>query len=678
MTDEADTIYDFEATEAKWRKYWAKHRVFDLALADRNKAKYYVLEMFPYPSGRIHMGHVRNYTIGDVLARYKRSRGFNVLHPMGWDGFGLPAENAAIENGVHPSVWTWNNIAGMREQLKRLGLSIDWTREIATCDPNYYGEQQKLFLRLLEGGLAYRKESEVNWDTVDNTVLANEQVIDGKGWRSGAPVEKRMLTQWFFRITKYADELLAGLEKLPNWPEKVKTMQTRWIGQDEDGNTMLRDWGVSRQRYWGCPIPVIHCDACGIVPAETPVILPQQVDFSIPGNPLANHPTWKHVACPKCGEAATRETDTMDTFVDSSWYFMKFASADPATPICDAGVKHWAPVDQYVGGIEHAILHLLYARFFTKALRDTGCWDVDEPFTGLFTQGMVTHKTYRHSKTGEWLYPEDAMKHQDGAKYTFPISGGLDEFVDIGPAEKMSKSKKNLVSPDAIFDKYGVDAARLFVLSDSPPERDFLWTDAGVKSAAKFVQNIWNVLHEPDTKPPVLDLNGLTEANQKERAESYNAAVAAYSARIILTHETIKGVTDCYESFKFNKAVSLLHVFVSGITGQVDLATKRILIQLISPMIPHIAEEAWKEFGTGGLVIDEPWPTFDATKLIKQTVIMPVSVNGKRRGEIVVPVDSPEAFVVEIATANVDVARFLNGEVKKAIVVQNRIVNLVV
>jgi leucyl-tRNA synthetase len=641
--------YDHATVEQKWRQFWAKSRLFDQALASRTKTKYYVLEMFPYPSGRIHMGHVRNYAIGDVLARYKRSQGFNVLHPMGWDGFGLPAENAAIENGTHPADWTFANIAAMREQLKRLGLSVDWTREIATCDPAYYGEQQKLFLRLLSAGLAYRKESEVNWDTVDNTVLANEQVIDGKGWRSGAPVEKRMLTQWFFRITNYADELLDGLKTLSNWPEKVKTMQQNWIGKDEDGNTMLRDWGVSRQRYWGCPIPVIHCTECGIVPAETPVILPKDVDFTIPGNPLANHPTWKHVACPTCGEDATRETDTMDTFVDSSWYFARFVSADPANPICDAGIDHWMPVDQYVGGIEHAILHLLYARFFTKALRDTGCWRVDEPFTGLFTQGMVTHKTYRTVIGKEWVYPEEVTLNSDGVTAKMTATG---LHVEIGAAEKMSKSKKNVVSPDAIFDKYGVDAARLFVLSDSPPERDFVWSEAGVKGAAGFIQKVWNVINEPDGVPD--------------------------QTNIILTHQTIKDVTDCLDNFKFNKAVSLLHVFVAGITGKADVATKKILIQLISPMTPHLAEEAWHDLKGCYSIVDEPWPTFNPALLVPPNVTMPVSVNGKRRSEIVVPLDHADDLVIAIATADPEVMRFIGDGVKKAIVVKNRIVNLVV
>ena len=633
MTDD----YNPSAVEPKWRSIWAKHKLFDLTLASRHADKYYVLEMFPYPSGRIHMGHVRNYTIGDVLARYKMMQGFNVLHPMGWDGFGLPAENAAIQNGTHPAEWTHSNITNMREQLKRLGLSIDWTREIATCDPAYYGQQQKLFLKLYENDLLYRKESEVNWDTVDNTVLANEQVIDGKGWRSGAPVEKRMLTQWFLRITNYADELMSGLAGLVNWPEKVRTMQANWIGIDDDGVTRLRDWGVSRQRYWGCPIPFIHCEACGIVPAETPVLLPHDVDFSVPGNPLDNHPTWKHVACPKCGGEARRETDTMDTFVDSSWYFARFCSADQGMPICPVGVDHWMPVDQYVGGIEHAILHLLYARFMTMALRDAGCWKVGEPFKALFTQGMVTHETYRDQHTGEWLYPEE-------------IAG---RDVVVGPPEKMSKSKKNLVSPDQIFDTYGVDAARLFVLSDSPPERDFQWTEAGVKGAASFIQKVWRLIHEEDAEP------------SPETAK--------------LVAEMVKGVTECIETFKFNKAVALLHMLVAGLTGKADHASKITLTRLISPMTPHLADETLRVLGVYGYAVKQAWPTYDASLLTKAQVTMGVTVNGKRRGEITVPMDSADDHVVGEALANPEVARFVGDqEVRKMIVITNRIVNLVV
>ncbi len=690
--------YDAPAREKHWQKTWEERGVFKTA-TDPTKPKCYVLEMFPYPSGRIHMGHVRNYTMGDVLARYKKSKGFNVLHPMGWDAFGMPAENAAMERKVHPAQWTHENIAAMKAQLKSMGLSLDWSREIATCDPTYYVHQQKLFLDMLAKGLAYRKAGKVNWDPVDQTVLANEQVIDGRGWRSGALVESRERMQWAFKITDYADELLAALQTLDKWPEKVRVMQENWIGKSEgllirwvlepgtapvghseleifttrpdtlygasfmaiapdhplakaaatknpslaafcdecrrmgtsaatletaekkgfdtgiravhpldpkwslpvyvanfilmdygtgaifgcpsgdqrdidfarsyglpiipvvvpkdeparaaalakihegvayvgdgvminsrdlDGlnpaaafgkitarlekekisgnpvairktNFRLRDWGISRQRYWGCPIPVVHCDTCGIVPVPTkdlPIRLPDDATFDVPGNPLDRHPTWKHVDCPKCARKATRETDTMDTFVDSSWYFVRFTAPDAATPADQAAANYWLPVDQYIGGIEHAILHLLYSRFFSRAMGATGhlTKNMAEPFAALFTQGMVVHETYK-SQSGSWLLPTEVRVEGEGdARHATEIATG--KTAEIGSIEKMSKSKKNLVDPDDIIARYGADCARWFVLSDSPPDRDVIWTESGVTGAGRFIQRIWRIVEE--------------------------------------------------------------------------------------------------------------------------------------------------------------------------------------
>src|SRR5438128_1316917 len=684
--------YNARVAEPKWQRIWEDAGVFRTGNED-SRPKYYVLEMFPYPSGRIHMGHVRNYTMGDVIARYKRARGFNVLHPMGWDAFGMPAENAAWHNKSHPADWTYANIAAMRGQLKSMGLSLDWSREIATCDPAYYKHQQKMFPDFLGAGLVERKLGKVNWDPVDQTVLANEQVIDGRGWRSGALVEQREMPQWYFRITKFSEDLLQALDRLDRWPEKVRVMQRNWIGRSEGllirfaldpsttpnaedelevfttrhdtlfgakfmalspnpplgaaaaaknpalaafiaetrrhgtaqqlidtaeengfdpgmkalhpfdpnwklpvyvanfvvmeygtgaifgcpahdqrdldfvnkyglGNTpvvcppgqdaqifvitdtayegdgrminsrfldglsveeakeevarrvgrvshgnvpigtrqvnfRLRDWGISRQRYWGCPIPVIHCERCGIVPVperDLPVTLPDDVDFDRPGNPLERHPSWKNVTCPECGGPARRETDTMDTFVDSSWYFIRFTDPWTRDPTNCAVADRMMPVDQYIGGIEHAILHLLYSRFFTRAMRATGHIDLDEPFTGLFTQGMVVHETYQ-AANGEWIMPADIKVEGAGeARRATLLATG--EPVAIGPIEKMSKSKRNTIDPDDIIASYGADTARWFMLSDSPPERDVIWTEEGVAGAHRFVQRIWRLIGE--------------------------------------------------------------------------------------------------------------------------------------------------------------------------------------
>lgn len=851
--------YNPKESEPKQRARWDAAQTFLTKSKDQagDKPKYYVLEMFPYPSGRIHMGHVRNYAMGDLVARFKRARGFNVLHPMGWDAFGMPAENAAMERGIHPKGWTYDNIASMKAQLQRLGLSIDWTREFATCDPSYYGKQQKWFLDLLKHGLVYRKESQVNWDPVDNTVLANEQVIDGKGWRSGAVVEKRNLTQWFLKITQYADDLVEGLSTLDRWPDKVRLMQANWIGRSKGlkfkfnfagdvaheplevyttrpdtlfgagfvavaadhplvkalpvtpeleafldqvkkggttqeeidtgeklgfntglkvvhpfkpGETLdvwianfvlmgygtgaifgcpahdqrdldfarkydlpvrevvlpadadapsfkvdteaytgpgtifnseflngldietakataiekiesmglgegaiiyrLRDWGVSRQRYWGCPIPVIHCDDCGVVPVpddQLPVTLPEDVTFDVPGNPLDRHPTWKHVNCPHCGKAARRETDTLDTFVDSSWYFARFTAPDASEAIRKADADYWLPVDQYIGGIEHAILHLLYSRFITRALNTCGYLDVKEPFAGLFTQGMLTHETYK-TASGEWVDPSDVEITSEGSKRS-AIKLSTGEALKIGDVEKMSKSKKNVVAPEDIFDTYGVDAARLFVLSDSPPERDVQWTASGVEGSWRFTSRVWAEFDSlPDGDVPAAD-----EATALELRK--------------VAHKAAKAVTEGFEGFRFNGAIAKLYEFVNALRAsdvqKTGTAARRealtILAGLIAPVTPHLAEEGWARLGHDGLIADAAWPQYDPALATDDVYTLPVQVNGKKRGELQVPLNASEAEIREMALADEGVKRHLEGvTVRKVIVVPNRILNFVV
>jgi len=861
--------YNPKDTEPKWRAAWANANTFLTPITPDARPKYYVLEMFPYPSGRIHMGHVRNYAMGDVVARYKRAQGFNVLHPMGWDAFGMPAENAAMERGVHPKGWTYDNIAAMREQLKALGLSVDWSREFATCDPEYYGKQQAWFLRLLKRGLVYRKEASVNWDPVDMTVLANEQVIDGKGWRSGATVEKRKLTQWFLRITDYADALIDGLKTLDRWPEKVRIMQENWIGRSkglrftfkfakdtnggkapaghetglevyttrpdtlfgasfvgiapehplaeqlaaadpavaafvaecrkggtseadiegaeklgrdtglrvvhpldptqtlpvwianfilmdygtgaifacpahdqrdldfarkydlpvkpvvlppgEDAATFqvgkeayvgpgaifnsefldgldieaakteavnrieamdqgqgatvyrLRDWGVSRQRYWGCPIPVIHCAACGPVGVpedQLPVVLPDDVAFDKPGNPLLRHPTWRHTTCPSCGGKAERETDTLDTFVDSSWYFARFTDPTAAEPISKAAADHWMPVDQYIGGVEHAVLHLLYARFITRALKDEGLVSVEEPFAGLFTQGMVTHEAYKNA-AGEWVEPSDVVVSVEGNTRSAKHAK-TGEPITIGDIEKMSKSKKNVVAPEDIFEAYGVDAARLFVMSDSPPERDVQWTNSGVEGSWRFTHRVWN---EFESQP----------AGDFAHDDADAAAVALRKG----AHRLIGFVTDSIEGFRFNSGVARLYEFLNMLkaapaegASQGVLAARAealdILARLISPFTPHLAEEAWAHLGKAGMVVDAPWPKADPVLAADDERVLPIQINGKRRGEIKVKAGTAEAEVEKIALADHNVMAHLEGlTVRKVIVVKDRIVNIV-
>ena len=848
--------YDPATTEALWQKAWDEAGVFT-ARRDSARPKYYVLEMFPYPSGRIHMGHVRNYTMGDVVARYKSSCGYSVLHPMGWDAFGMPAENAAMEKGGHPKEWTYGNIAVMRDQMRPLGLSIDWSREFATCDPEYYGQQQSMFIDFMEKGLVYRKNAVVNWDPVDMTVLANEQVIDGRGWRSGAEVERRELTQWFFRISDFAGDLLEALDGLENWPEKVRLMQANWIGKSrglqfafdtvgapegfdrlevyttrpdtlmgasfaaispdhplakalEAGspevaefvaecrrvgtseealekaekkgldtgirvrhpldpawelpvyianfilmdygtgaifgcpahdqrdfdfatkyglaippvfvaegaeetalgeafvpmkservryirgfagdamqtgeeavnaaiahaeakgygkgvtNYRLRDWGISRQRYWGCPIPVVHCADCGVVAERKenlPVRLPDDVTFDVPGNPLDRHPTWRDCACPACGKPARRETDTMDTFVDSSWYYARFTSPRAATPTDSADVDYWMNVDQYIGGIEHAILHLLYSRFFARAMHICGHLPAKaiEPFNALFTQGMVTHETYStRGADGRpvWQLPEDVIRDEAGARLTDGTP------VEVGPSIKMSKSKKNVVDPMDIITRYGADTARWFVMSDSPPERDVEWTASGADAAQKHLARVWRLAHEVTTRG---------EGNP-----------AQDEALLRAMHKTIAEVTTGIEGFAFNKAVAKLYEFTNTFSkSDASAAAKRqamlTMAQLMSPMVPHLAEDVWAMLGGSGLVSQAPWPKADPAMLVEDTVTLPIQINGKRRAEIVVPKDMPPAEVEKIALADEAVIKFLAGQpVKKLIVVPGRIVNVVV
>ena len=865
------TRYDPLIAEPKWRAAWDSAGLYEATPHDDagDAPKAFVLEMFPYPSGRLHVGHVRNYAIGDVIARHKRAKGYNVLHPMAWDAFGMPAENAAMERGVHPGKWTYANIDAMRAQFQKLGLSLDWSREFATCDPEYYGEQQRLFLKLMEHGLVYRKASKVNWDPVDQTVLANEQVIDGKGWRSGAAVEQKDLTQWFFRITEFADDLLDGVQTLNAWPEKVRTMQANWIGRSEglqlrfewagaharqgasakrrsklkisDGrktllesapiavfttrpdtlfgasfialspdhplsrdlaaidtvvaafrdqcaalgtseemiekadklgyntglfvrhpfedrilpvwianfvlmgygtgaifgcpahdqrdldfarkfhlpvypvvrpndadatfsvgreaytgpgvifnsdflddldiqaakvaamdkiserslgektiNFRLRDWGVSRQRYWGCPIPVIHCDTCGVVPvpeSDLPVRLPDDVGFDKPGNPLVHHPTWSSVECPICSAPARRETDTLDTFVDSSWYFVRFASeADKSER------AYWLPVDQYIGGVEHAVLHLLYSRFFTRALHRIGEVELPsgEPFAGLFTQGMVTHETYK-AEDGRWLSPTEVDCQADTWRET-----ATGKPVNVGAVEKMSKSKRNTVDPDVIIGEFGADVARFFVLSDSPPERDVEWTQAGVEGASRFAQRVWSVF---DALPDPVDRITATGTSDLRK----------------FSHKAVASIDKAVSEFRFNSAVATLYEWVNMLkkTEATAELSDRVeacgqLARCVVLFMPHLAEECWARLGCTGLVAAASWPDIDKTLLIDDTMKMPVQVNGKRRSEIDAPKDADPQAIETMALADDSIASFLVGKtVKKVIVVPGRIVNIV-
>ena len=871
--------YNSREAEPRWRKVWDEQGIFATANSDP-RPKYYVLEMFPYPSGRIHMGHVRNYTMGDVVARYKRAMGFKVLHPMGWDAFGMPAENAAMASKVHPKTWTYENIAAMKAQLKSMGLSLDWAREFATCDPSYYKHQQKMFLDFLKAGLVERKQSKVNWDPVDQTVLANEQVIDGRGWRSGALVEQRELTQWFFKISDYSQDLLDAIDTLERWPDKVRLMQRNWIGRSEgllvrfaldpkttpnaeseleifttradtlfgakfmalapdhplataaakknpklaefiaeakrigtaqeaidkaeklgfdtgikaihpfdpswtlpvyvanfilmdygtgaifgcpahdqrdldfvnkyglgnvpvvcpegqdpktfvitdtaydgdgrminsrflDGMTIeqakdevakrleketrgnrpvavrqvnfrLRDWGISRQRYWGCPIPVIHCEVDGVVPVpdkDLPVRLPDDVSFDKPGNPLDHHPTWKTVLCPKCGRPARRETDTMDTFVDSSWYFARFT--DPwreDSPTDKTMADEWMPVDQYIGGIEHAILHLLYSRFFTRAMQVTGHIGMKEPFEGLFTQGMVVHETYRKAD-GEWVVPAEVQIETIGDKRVAKLAA-TGETVEIGHIEKMSKSKRNTVDPDDIIASFGADTARWFMLSDSPPERDVIWTEEGAQGAWRFMQRLWRLVNE------IAEIG--TKAPAAKPAAFDGTALEARKA----AHRALACVSEDIDKLRFNCCVA--HIYecanaISAAIGEVDSPAKvtpdfafamkeagDILVQLFAPMMPHLAEECWAALGHKTLVSVQAWPKVEGALLVEDTITLPVQVNGKKRADVTVSRDAKNAEIEALVLTLDAVKKALEGKApKKVIVVPQRIVNVV-
>jgi leucyl-tRNA synthetase len=866
----APAPYDFHTVEPRWQAAWEEAGIFTVPdVPPLGQPKYYVLEMFPYPSGQLHMGHVRNYALGDVIARYKRARGYCVLHPMGWDAFGLPAENAARERGVHPREWTLANIAAMRTTLQRLGFSLNWDREIATCLPDYYGKQQQLFLDFLGAGLVERRESWVNWDPVDQTVLANEQVVDGKGWRSGAPIEKKQLSQWFFKITTFAEDLLGGLDSLDRWPERVRTMQERWIGRSEgakvifslhqppagldtdlnavevfttrpdtlfgmsflaiapdhplaawvaarnpeaaefvaecrrlgtsveavetaekrgfdtglrvnhpfldqsfpiwianfvlmdygtgalfgcpsgdqrdldfahkytlpvvpvvlppgkaeadftittsaftgdgsminsgflDGlstqdarreaitrleamgvgqgvvNWRLRDWGISRQRYWGCPIPIIHCAACGPQPVpadQLPVELPEDVTFDKPGNPLDHHPTWKHTTCPCCGKPATRETDTFDTFVDSSWYFARFTAPHAPTPTVRDAADGWLAVDQYIGGIEHAILHLLYARFFTRAMCKTGNLDVSEPFAGLFTQGMVSHESYKDS-AGNWLYPEEVEHTAQGV-----VKRDTTEPVTVGRVEKMSKSKRNTVAPVAIIERFGADTARWFVLSDSPPERDMEWTESGVAGAARFAQRLFRAVCAIAEATPATAAAPTQDSPSSPQADTLRRA----------THRTIAAVTEALEGFAINVAVARLHELTSALidaekhadTAGMDFARRecaRALCLLCAPMMPHLAEEIFSRLNPAdGLAAQQPWPEAEPDLLAATSVTIAVQIMGKLRGTVEAEPDEDAAAVLARAESEPNVARLLEGKrIVKRVHVPNRIVNFV-
>ncbi len=847
--------YNAKESEKLWQEVWDERQSF-CAKNDSAQKKCYVLEMFPYPSGRIHMGHVRNYTMGDCLARFLHAQGYNVLHPMGWDAFGLPAENAARDKNIHPREWTYSNIAAMRNQLKAMGLAIDWSREFATCDPEYYARQQQLFLKFFELGLVYRAEAEVNWDPVDDTVLANEQVIEGRGWRSGALVERRKLAQWFFKITDFADDLLDGLDGLERWPDKVRLMQRNWIGRSEglrfhfklrnapqssvevfttrpdtlfgasfvalspdhplalelaardeklkafiaeckrlgtseeaietaekrgfdtgakathpfdtnwelpvyvanfvlmgygtgaifgcpahdqrdldfarkyelnvravvlpegadpktfdvgseaytgagrlanssflDGmdvetakaevatrmeasgegartvNYRLRDWLVSRQRYWGCPIPIIHCQACGLVPVsekDLPIVLPEDVGFDVPGNPLDHHPDWKHVDCPKCGAKARRETDTCDTFVDSSWYFARFTDPMAGEAVNRKAADYWLPVDQYIGGVEHAVLHLLYARFFTRAMHRAGVVSLDEPFSGLFTQGMVCHETFRDQEDN-WLEP-DTVEKRDGSF----VRKGAGTPVTVGPSEKMSKSKKNVIAPETIIDAFGADTIRWFMLSDSPPERDVEWTQAGAEGCWRFVQRVHRLVTEVEQLPPPGTVIAPNDSGDE-------AGLALRQA----THRAIEWVTDDLEHLRFNRAVARIYELTNEISSAPKVSSAlrealETLVLLFAPMMPHLAETCWRELGHKTLVVETPWPKAEPDLVKSETLTIAVQVNGKRRGEIEIALTASENEIRDMAMELATVQRALDGKTpRRVIVVPGRIVNVV-
>ncbi len=832
--------YNHKLIEKKWQKIWSEKKIFQTK-KNYSKKKFYVLEMFPYPSGKIHMGHVRNYTLGDVVARYKRMRGYNVLHPMGWDAFGLPAENAALTEKKHPESWTYQNIKTMKEQLLQMGLSLDWTREIATCHPEYYKHEQKFFVDMFKAGLAYKKEAEVNWDPVDKTVLANEQVIDGRGWRSGAIVEKKKLSQWFLKISKYSDELLEGLESLPDWPNKVKTMQSNWIGKSigaeidfkilnkasqitifttrpdtifgatfialstehelsieiskgnnglvefiknckdlnsdkikrgfdtglfvahpfiqgkqlpifvanfvlkeyglgaifgcpahdqrdldfaneygldvipvvkeinskeknsnivkeaytGDGvlinsdflngqsvvngkeiiineiekrnigkkkiNYKLRDWGISRQRFWGCPIPIIYREdgeVLAVEENELPVELPKVKEFSESSSTLKNIPGWKETVCSTTGLKAVRETDTFDTFFESSWYYFRYCNARLNKAFNKDDIDYWLPVDQYIGGIEHAILHLLYSRFFTKALRDLNYFELNEPFKGLFTQGMVTHITYKNKK-GEWVEPKEVVKENGVLKDLKNLE------IEVGKVEKMSKSKKNVIDPGDIINIYGADTARWFMLSDSPPERDLQWTDTGIASSFKFINKIYDFV---------------------EKFESYKVKKSGKDEAIDELKVIVNEVSNNIEAFQFNKSVAKIYEFVNILNNSIsenkiskqgfEWSLKKLCI-ILQPFVPHISEEIWSSLDGKNLCIDELWSDEKVKKKIRLKIA--VQINGKTKEIIEVDNKLSKDSVMDIVKNNGKIKKNLLGKkINREIYVPGKIINLVI
>ena len=844
--------YNPSVIEKKWQKKWTEKNIFKAEI-DYNKPKYYVLEMFPYPSGAIHMGHVRNYTLGDLVARYKKAKGFNVLHPMGWDAFGLPAENAAIENKTHPAKWTYSNIETMKIQLKKMGLSYDWSRELATCDPNYFKFEQKMFIDFFNAGIAYKKETWVNWDPVENTVLANEQVVDGCGWRSGVPVEKKKMKGWFLKISDFASELLNDTDKLKLWPDRVKTMQKNWIGKSEgatinfnisslnkninifttrpdtifgatflaispqhplaieisqkdadtkkfinfcekqstseieiekgekfgfridltsdhpfiigkklpiyianfvlmdygtgaifgcpahdqrdfdfankynidiipvlkDDNNLnsnqnlpytgdgvhinsdflnglnsseaikasikklkklkvgektityrIRDWGVSRQRYWGCPIPIIFCSNCGEVPVpeeELPIILPEDISFNSSGNPLENHPNWKHTNCPKCNNKATRETDTFDTFFESSWYFARFTDLNPTQAFTQEAIDYWLPVDQYIGGIEHAVMHLLYSRFFMRALKAVKTINIKEPFTALETQGMVCHQTFKDNND-KWLFPNEIIKENDEFFHV-----DTHEKVIVGRTEKMSKSKKNVVDPQHIIDNYGADTARFFMLSDSPPNRDMEWTDSGIDGSWRFLNKLWRFVKSIDYKNDISEIpTNLSDHNQ---------------SLLRVLNVTIQDVTDSIENFHFNNAIASIRSLFNSVVSYktidqndafIVLYVIKNLLILINPMVPHIAEELWETLEADGMICNANWPKVNNNYLQKNNIEIPIQINGKMRALINVPIGTNKQDLELLALKEKNIKKFLNGQPKKVIIIPDRIVNFVI
>jgi leucyl-tRNA synthetase len=828
-------MYDFQKIEQKWQQSWDKAGISSFS-QDDIKPKFYVLEMFPYPSGKLHMGHVRNYTLGDVLARYKKMQGFNVLHPMGYDAFGLPAENAAIEHNTLPQVWTYQNIQAMNKSFAQMGFMYDFSNQVVTCSPDYYKHEQEIFISFLERGLAYKKESYVNWDPVDNTVLANEQVVNGRGWRSGALVEKKLLSQWFLKITQFADDLLDSLDSLVGWPDAVKAIQRKWIGRSEGAQVSfqvvsseevievfttrvdtlygasfvaispahplaiklaeknnkiadflkevnqigtseeeietaekkgidtklsvtvpitgaevplyianfvlmeygtgavfgcpghdprdfefakkynlpiiqvvesadhdytkaaysgpghiinsdfltgldqssakkemiyrlkaikagracktyrIRDWGVSRQRYWGCPIPIIYCDECGAVPVprdNLPVTLPEDVDFSKSGNPLFNHPTWKNTNCPKCSKPAIRETDTFDTFFESSWYFLRYCSPSASNAFDRGAVEKLLPVDQYIGGIEHAAMHLLYARFFTKALTSCGYINLNEPFKGLLTQGMVLHVTYKDQQ-GKWVFPEDAV--------------GRDDVV-TGRVEKMSKSKKNLVEPVAIINKYGADTARFFIMSDSPPERDLEWSESGVEGSFRFLTRVHKYVEDFVAKVENFDGDGIDGNFDREIHKLLNQATI--NLENLLFNSVIARIR---EIANLILATTVSHANYKSVSSGVE-----ILIKVISPFTPHLSEELWHMIGRNELLISQSWPKVEERFLINDKVTLAVQVNGKLRDTITIEKDlTSEQIEAKVMLLQKLQPFIVDKEIRKMIIIPNKVVNVVV